>query len=60
MILCDEVVHTPTVKLTVIGLTSTVAWPYDEEVPLCLEKLVVLLILTDGHGTGTAQVICYL
>jgi hypothetical protein len=27
--------------------------------PLRLDKLVVLLILTDGRGKGRAQVVCY-
>jgi hypothetical protein len=60
MIVCDEVLTDPQRpgKLMIVGLTSLVDWPADGATPLQLEKLVVLLILTDGRGVGTGQIIC--
>jgi hypothetical protein len=60
MLLCDEVLQTPSSgKLTIVGLTSSVRWPSGLSIPLRLDRLVVMLILTDGRGKGSAQVICY-
>jgi hypothetical protein len=60
MILCDEVLPDPQRpgKLMIVGLTSLVYWPAASTEPLRLEKLVVLLVLTDGRGVGTAQIVC--
>jgi hypothetical protein len=60
MILCDEVLPDPQRpgKLMIVGLTSLVDWPADGTAPLLLEKLVVLLVLTDGRGVGTGQIVC--
>jgi len=60
MILCDEVIadEARPGKLMVVGLTSLINWPAGSTAPVRLEKLVVLLILTDGHGTGQGQVVC--
>jgi hypothetical protein len=60
MIVCDEVLPDPQRprKLMIVGLTSLVQWPPDTTTPARLEKLVVLLVLTDGRGTGTGQVVC--
>lgn len=60
LILCDEVLPDPQRpgKLMIVGLTSLVAWPAGSTTPVRLEKLTVLLILTDGRGTGTGQIVC--
>jgi hypothetical protein len=60
MILCDEVLRDPERpgKLTVAGLISLLRWPIGSTVPLRLEQLVALLILTDGRGTGRGRVRC--
>jgi hypothetical protein len=58
MLLCDEVVVDPARpnKLTIIGLTSHINWPPGLATALHLGKLVVLLILSDGHGEGTGRI----
>jgi len=60
MIVCDEVLKDERRqgKLMVVGLTTLVRWPTGETTPVRLERLVVLLILTDGHGTGMGQIVC--
>ncbi len=60
MILCDEVLPDPQRpgKLMIVGLTSLVDWPVDSAGPLQLEKLVVLLVLTDGRGVGMGRIVC--
>jgi hypothetical protein len=60
MILCDEVLHDSERpgKLTIVGLISLLRWPAGSTTPLRLEKLVVLLILTDGRGTGRGRIVC--
>jgi hypothetical protein len=60
MILCDEVVRDlqRPGKLTVVGLIWLIHWPEGRTTPLRLEKLSVLLILTDGRGTGRGRILC--
>ena len=60
MILCDEVLPDPQRpgKLMIVGLTSLINWPAASTEPLQLERLVVLLVLTDGRGVGTGQIVC--
>lgn len=60
MILCDDVLPDPQRpgKLMIVGLTTLLRWPEGSTIPLRLEKLVVLLILSDGRGTGTAEIVC--
>jgi len=60
MIVCDEVLKdwARPGKLTVVGLTSLVDWPNGATTPLQLERLVVLLILTDGRGAGMGRILC--
>jgi hypothetical protein len=60
MISCDEVFQDQQRpgKLTIVGLTSLVAWPSGATTPLRLERLVVLLILTDGRGAGMGRIVC--
>jgi hypothetical protein len=60
MIVCDEVVKDSERpgKLTIVGLTSLIKWPSEEASPLRLERLVVLLILTNGRGKGTIRIVC--
>jgi hypothetical protein len=60
MILCDEILHDEPRpgKLIIVGLTSLIDWPTGSTTPMRLEKLVVLLILTDGRGTGKGQIVC--
>src|SRR5260370_40491510 len=54
MIVCDEILLDPQRqgKLLIVGLTSLVNWPAGTTTPVRLEKLAVLLILTDGRGAG--------
>ena len=52
MLLCDDVLRSGR-KLTIVGLTSEIPWPAALTAPLRLNKLVALLILTDGRGKGT-------
>ncbi len=42
----------------IVGLTSLVAWPAGTTAPVRLDKLTVLLILTDGRGVGTGRILC--
>ncbi len=58
MLLCDEVLQAAS-KLTVVGLTSAISWPAASSASLRLDRLVVLLVLTDGRGKGKSQVVCY-
>lgn len=60
MILCDEVLPDPQRpgKLMIVGLTSLINWPAASTEPLRMERLVVLLVLTDGRGAGMGQIIC--
>ena len=60
MIICDEVLQDEQRpgKLTIVGLTSLVVWPPGAETPMRLERLVVLLVLTDGRGAGMGRVVC--
>jgi hypothetical protein len=59
MLLCDEVLQgSPAGKLTVVGLTSTINWPVGATASLRLDRLVILLILTDGRGKGRSQIVC--
>jgi hypothetical protein len=60
MIVCDEVIRDQQRqgKLMIVGLTSLVDWPDGATTPVHLEKLVVLLILTDGHGSGAGRILC--
>jgi hypothetical protein len=60
LIVCDEVLPDPQRpgKLLIVGLTTLIGWPADGTAPVRLEKLTVLLILTDGRGTGTVQIVC--
>jgi hypothetical protein len=60
MIVCDEVLtdNSRPGKLLIVGLTTLVAWPSGTKAPLHLEKLVVLLILTDGRGNGMCRILC--
>ena len=59
-IVCDEVVKDEqrAGKLMIVGLTTLVNWPPGSTSPLRLDKLTVLLILTDGRGSGMAQIFC--
>jgi hypothetical protein len=61
MILCDEALHDPKRpgRLTITGLIPFLRWPAQSMVPLRLERLVVLLILADGRGTGRGQIVCF-
>jgi hypothetical protein len=60
MLVCDEVLQAAsTGKLTIVGLTSAIHWPAASAEALRLDKLVVLLVLTDGRGKGKSQVVCY-
>ena len=57
LIVCDEVLpdsQRPE-KLMIVGLTSLVAWPAGGTTPVRLEKLAVLLILTDGRARGWVE-----
>jgi hypothetical protein len=60
MILCDEVLRDSERpgKLTIVGLISLLRWPEGSTAPLRLEKLSVLLILTDGRGMGRGRIVC--
>src|SRR5689334_19989730 len=60
MILCDEVLKDEQRpgKLTIVGLTSLVNWPADAATEVHLDRLVVLLILTDGYGAGMGKIVC--
>jgi len=60
MILCDEVVRDEirTNKLIIVGLTTIGNWSDLTAKDMHLEKLVILLILTDGYGAGTCRVLC--
>ncbi len=60
MILCDEVLRDPQRpgKLTIAGLITLLRWPTGTSTPLHLEQLVILLILTDGRGTGRGRIRC--
>jgi hypothetical protein len=60
LIVCDEVLTDPQRpgKLIIVGLASLVVWPTGATTPLRLEKLVVLLILTDGRGAGMGRIVC--
>jgi hypothetical protein len=42
----------------IVGLTTLVVWPSGTTDPVCLERLVVLLILTDGRGVGVGRIRC--
>ncbi len=60
LIVCDEVLPDPQRpgKLMIVGLVSLVAWPAGATAPVRLERLVVLLILTDGRGSGMGRIVC--
>jgi hypothetical protein len=60
MIVCDEVVvdSQRQGKLTIVGLTTVIKWPQGATTSSSLERLVVLLVLTDGRGSGTGRVEC--
>jgi hypothetical protein len=60
MILCDEVVSNPRKPgtLDVNGLVWLVRWPAGGTVPARLDRLVALLILTDGRGAGRGRIRC--
>jgi hypothetical protein len=60
MILCDEVLRDEQRqgKLMIVGLTSLVNWPEGATTAVHLERLVVLLILTDGYGAGMGRIVC--
>jgi hypothetical protein len=60
MILCDDVLPDPQRpgKLLIVGLTSLVNWPCGMTTPVRLETLVVLLVLTEGRGSGMSQIVC--
>jgi hypothetical protein len=60
MILCDEVLKDEQRpgKLTIVGLTSLVNWPLGAKTVVHLDRLVALLILTDGHGAGMGRILC--
>ncbi len=60
MIVCDEVLKDEQRpgKLMIVGLTTLVVWPWGATTPVCLERIVVLLILTDGRGTGMGRILC--
>jgi hypothetical protein len=60
MILCDDVVSDSQRpgKITIVGLTVVIKWPQGTTDPVALEKLVSLLILTDGRGAGTGRIDC--
>jgi hypothetical protein len=59
MIVCDEVQKDDSRpgKLTIVGLTSLVIWPSETMTAVSLERLVVLLILTDGRGIGMGRIV---
>jgi hypothetical protein len=59
MIPCDDVVQDAQQpgKLTIVGLITLLRWP-PTTTPLTLERLVVLLILTGGRGTGRGRIRC--
>ncbi len=60
MIVCDEILREGQRKgkLTAAGITTLVNWPGEPTTILRLDKLSVLLVLTDGRGEGTAQIVC--
>jgi hypothetical protein len=60
MIVCDEVVKDSQRpgKLTIVGLTSLVTWPSGGTNGVTLERLVILLILTNGRGSGMGKIVC--
>jgi hypothetical protein len=60
LIVCDEVLPDPQRpgKLMIVGLTSLVDWPAGSTTGMRLEKLTVLLILTDGRGVGEGRIVC--
>ncbi len=60
LVVCDEVLKDQSRpgKLTVVGLTSLVAWPAGAMASVSVDRLVVLLILTDGRGTGMGRIRC--
>ncbi len=60
MILCEEVVRDPQRpgRPTAAGLLWFLGWPDGLTTPLHLERLVVLLILTDGRGIGRGRIAC--
>ena len=43
----------------IVGLTSLLRWPAGTATPMRLEKLVVLLVLTDGRGAGMGRIVCH-
>ncbi len=60
MIVCDEVLKDEQRpgKLIIVGLTTLVVWPAGSTTPVRLDRLVVLLILTDGRGADMARIRC--
>ena len=60
MILCDEALHDTKRpgRLTINGFIPFLHWPAQTRGPLRMERLVVLLILADGHGKGLGQIVC--
>ena len=43
----------------IVGLMTLIEWTQGNVTPLVLDKLVVLLILTDGRGGGSGRIVCY-
>jgi hypothetical protein len=60
MILCDDVLRDEQQpkKLTIVGLTTQIDWAAARSKSRPLPKLVVLLVLTDGHGAGYGKIVC--
>jgi hypothetical protein len=61
MLLCDKVDHEPEKpwRLRIEGfLPQRLRWPEQSTTPLHLERLVVLLILTNGHAAGWGRIDC--
>jgi len=61
MLLCDKVDHEPQQpwRLRIEGfLPQRLRWPDQSTTPLHLERLVVLLILTNGHAAGSGRIDC--
>jgi hypothetical protein len=60
LILCEDVAHDPQnrARLNITRFIPLLGWPAGSTTPLRLERLVALLILTDGRGTGRGRIGC--
>jgi hypothetical protein len=60
MIVCEDWDTDPDnpLRVNVYGLLSNITSVEDPPYPLLFEELCVLLVLTEGRGTGSAGIVC--